>query len=276
MSAYRPVRVWADLPGGNPVAAAESYALDYKARHNSDGSEHAKDIAAFANALGGCILVGVAEKSDSFTRSLLTVADARVAARDYEDAARSLLSPRPMVDICVVRSPDDDSRALLAVNVEPFPGQLVGAKLPQTDAWRFPVRTATRHSAYLDPERLMIYSDPRTRKAAILLSSIDPTVRTVTVQVMERREGPDSFSNRDALYEGELKAVDVQRNSVSLELRLPNQIMPIAVPLEDVEAVWTGGGMWTIRLDGAIRYQNIGRKSQSIWYISGRGPYEWR
>ena len=165
---------------------------------------------------------------------------------------------------------------MVAVNVDPFPGQLIGARLPDSQGWRFPIRTAARHCTYIDPEKLMIYSDPRTRKAAILLSSIEPTARKITVQVMERREDGDEISNRDAIYEGELKSVDVDKNSVSLTVRLEDHIMPIAVPLEDIEAVWTGGGMWTIRLDGAIRFQKMLRNSRSIWYISGRGPYGWR
>jgi hypothetical protein len=274
MGTYRAIRDWSDLPGGSPSEASETYELDFKAEHETDGGEQAKDMAAFANAFGGVILIGVAEKADTFTRKLLSIGEAEIVAKDYENAARELLSPRPLVDPSIIRLPEDESRALVAVNVDPFPGQLVGARLPQTQAWRFPVRTAARHCTYLDPEKQMIYSDPRTRKAAILLSSIEPTSKKIFVQVMERREADQQFSNRDRIYEGEFRGLDVHKNSVSLAVRLDDQIMPIAVPLEDVQAVWTGGGLWTVRLDGAIRFQKFGKGSWSIFYISGRGPYE--
>src|SRR5690348_1131595 len=118
MRIYHRIADWTDLPAQPPILARETYELDYKSEHTSDASEHAKDIASFANGLGGVILIGVAEKADNFSRKAMPLIDARAVARAYEDAARDLLSPRPRVDPIVVPLPEDSGRALVAVNVD--------------------------------------------------------------------------------------------------------------------------------------------------------------
>lgn len=272
------IRTWSQLPPAVPANVPESWALDFKVAHKHDASEHAKDIAAFANAMGGVILVGVHEKSDSYVRNLLTLDAANRAARDYEDAARDLLSPRPQVDPTVIPYPEDPARALLAVNVEPFPGQLIGAKLPTTQAWRFPIRTAARHCAYVDPERAMIYSDPRSRKNAILLLSIPEGERkAVYVQIMDRKELTQLDSNCEVSLQPELRSVDVDVNTVVLGIWTTDrsQIVPASAPLEDVQAVWKSSNLWMIRLGGALRtYKDVDGRRR-VDYMSGRGPYNW-
>lgn len=260
-----------------PRDVPESFALDFKAEHTTNTAEHAKDMAAFANVLGGTILVGVAEKADSYERRLLPLADAQQAARDYEDAARDLLAPTPFVDAVVVRFPADTTRALVAINVEPFPGQLVGAKLPNTQAWRFPIRAAGRHTAFLDPVHMMIHSNPKTRKAAILLGSIPPTERKpMLVQVMERYE-MEIEANGEEVLDGELLEVDPAKNTVSLSafLRDRSEIVRVLVPLEDVEAVWKSVGGWSVRLNGALVFRRNAEGRRTYQYMSGRGPYNW-
>lgn len=279
MPLYQPIRDWSDLPPGPPSKSAESLALDFKSEHHRNIAEHAKDMAAFANAFGGVLLVGVAESADAFTRSLMPLRAAKAAARDYENAARDLLSPRPLVDPSILLFPEDESLALVAVNIDPYPGQLIGAKMPNTMAWRFPIRTAARHTTYVDPENFMIHADPRTRKAAVLLCSIASTERkSVWVQLMERRELPEFVGNTEELLQGELRSVDVMKNTACFSVRLEDgsRILPIDVPLEDIEAVWKWIGGWTVRLNGALRFRQSPEGSRVISYMSGRGPYSWR
>jgi hypothetical protein len=277
----RRLHKWSDLPPGAPSATPESWAWDFKAVHTSDASEHAKDIAAFANAMGGVIVVGVHEKADSYSRNLLPTGAAYQAARDYEDAARDLLSPRPVLDAVVVRNPEDESLALLAVNVEPFPGQLIGARIAKTHGWRYPIRTAARHCTFLDPERAMIYSDPRTRKAAILLASIEAAAtKSVYVQLMDRVEIPELECNTEVLLSAELRNVDVTTNTVTLAVRLADnsEIVTVHAPLEDVVAVWKASGTWMIRLNGALRTHMTHTEfdeRRRVEYMSGRGPVNW-
>lgn len=275
MPSYCKILEWADLPPVPPAQARETYELDFKGFHQNDSDEQAKDMAAFANCLGGVILVGVAERADAFDRTMLTVQEARVAARSYEDAARDLLAPRPSVDAVILINPADSSRGLVAVNIDPFPGQLVAARLSRSDAWRFPVRVASRHTAYLNPEQAMIYSVPQARKAAILLASIPEQARKgVYVQMMERKESTDDVHCSEELYEAELVSVSAETNAVELRVKCGlDQPFPVCAPLEDVVAVWNSRGSWHIRVAGAIRHRTIGEGGgKSIFFMSGRGP----
>ncbi len=87
MPTYKQIRSWADLPSEPPKRAQESYELDFKSEHKKDGSEQAKDMAAFANARGGVVLIGVAESADNYERRLLEVV---YRASDFELANSAL------------------------------------------------------------------------------------------------------------------------------------------------------------------------------------------
>jgi hypothetical protein len=246
--------------------------MDFKAKHALNAGEHAKDIAAFANAFGGVLLIGVSETADSFSRCLMPIEDARDVVRAYDDAARDLLAPRVTVDCLAVTPPENELQALVAVNVDPFPGQMVGAKLPQTEGWRFPVRTAARHSAYYDPEKIMLYADPRTRKSAILLSSVSKK-GTVYLQVIFRQEGGSAADESDELCSGEFRGLDLATNTAEFGCMLPDRsaMVHIVAPIEDVEAVWYAHAHWHVRLDGTVRRRKLSMRGGSeTFYFSGR------
>jgi hypothetical protein len=270
MPTYKKVYSWNDLPKKSPKDIAETLTLDFKGHHKKDPAEQAKDMAAFANAQGGVILIGVAETADNYERTLLPLPQAKLVAKHYEDAARDLLAPRPLVDPVVVEFPGDAEKALVAVNVDPFPGQLIGALVPSTDAWRFPVRVATRHTKYIDPEKAMIYADPRTRKAAILLAQIplDTTVK-IQVRVLLGSEGRGRVTS-DVL-EGRLLALGERESNVArFSARDGQTLLPIDAPLEDVEAVWHDGHLWAVRLSGCIRFPRVTLGSKGPGeYLSG-------
>lgn len=266
---YRPIYRWEDLPELPPLKAQETYALDFKSQHNSDPSEHAKDMAAFANAYGGALLVGVAEKADNYERCLLALSDATTVAKDYEDSARNLLAPRPHVDPVVVSFPGDDQKAVVAVNVAPFAGQLVGARIAGTEGWRFPIRTASRHTTYIDPEKAMIYADPRTRKAAILLEALPDNAKLLVHVRTLRDDGGTPVVGSD-VFEGELAMVDAHANTIEawVDYERENRALILA-PLEDVEAVWRSRQQWAVRFAGYIRDRHHHGQPRSILYIPG-------
>jgi hypothetical protein len=267
---YSSIRTWSDVPDRAPALIPETSVLDFKAEATSSPEERAKDVAAFANALGGVILIGVAEKSDSFERKLLSLSDARRVAREYEDTVRDLLAPRPTIDAVVVECPNRPGFALVAVNCDPFPGQVVGARASEPNAWRFPVRTASRHSAYLDPEKAMIHSDPRARKSAILLSSISaPERKNIYVQIVEHWVVSDHPPEHVRLN-GELCSVQPEANTAEFCAVLSDhsERFPFAVPLEDVVSVWKAPFGWLVRIAGVIKADTNNEGRRILTYLS--------
>ncbi|MBS2031366.1 MAG: ATP-binding protein [Deltaproteobacteria bacterium] len=118
--------------GGN----YESIALDFKTKYkrngpppgNFDQFEMAKDVAMFANANGGVILVGARESPVSGVLDgyePLTPEDAKHHADAFNDAIADRCHPKPLVDLAVLDAPSGVNR-VVAVNVWPFPGQVVG------------------------------------------------------------------------------------------------------------------------------------------------------
>jgi predicted HTH transcriptional regulator len=88
-----------------------------------DSWEAAKDIAAFANALGGVILIGADEdkKRGMLGRySPLTDPEAKTARDAWGEAVETRCSPKPMVNLVNVPC---GQGCVVAVNVWPFPGQ---------------------------------------------------------------------------------------------------------------------------------------------------------
>ena len=63
---FTPISVTTDLP---PISSSrESDVIDFKGRYSGrDRTEMAKDVAAFANAFGGVILVGAYEDTKTGT-----------------------------------------------------------------------------------------------------------------------------------------------------------------------------------------------------------------
>ncbi len=125
----------------------EGLALDVKARPTTDPFEMGKDMAAFANATGGVILVGANDSAGLITyKPLLTEKEADDAKRNYEVSLRDRLSPAPRVDILVIAT---RGKFLVAVNVWPSPGQPVGVSIggsrsSPSAGFAFPVRVGSQ------------------------------------------------------------------------------------------------------------------------------------
>jgi len=156
-----------------PIGTLERSTLDFKARPDTRGDaayERAKDMAAFANALGGTILVGCADTSDRLTAYLpLAPADTTTTRRHYEEAARDLCVPAPVI---VPHEIGWESGVIVAINVRPYPDRVIGVrKAGRPDVYTFPLRQMTR-TIFLKPEQIAMYSDPRVRRALVLLRAI--------------------------------------------------------------------------------------------------------
>jgi hypothetical protein len=103
-----------------PGRANETRTIDFKAEPADDPFEIAKDVAAFANAEGGTILIGAKGKGEYLASyEPMTTTKASEVQRSYNNAVKSRCRPDPFFN--VVGLPKDDG-VVLAVNVSPFPG----------------------------------------------------------------------------------------------------------------------------------------------------------
>jgi schlafen family protein len=150
--------------------------LDLK-RTIKNGFHLAKDVAAFANHLGGTLLVG-AEEINGCVGRYHPLDDAKVseAQKAASESVRDRCSPRPLVDFARIPR---GSGVILAVNVWPYIGQVVGVAVKCSkanegyggNAFVFPMRTGV-DSPYLLPEQLPMFMTPGVRRTVLLLQRI--------------------------------------------------------------------------------------------------------
>ena len=107
------------------VGSTESDSLDFKTevkpvvgKVSADRFELAKDVAAFANAAGGTLLIGACGGSVLTAFKPIDEATAAWLAREYEEAVRDRCAPP--VSIRVENIPSGDG-VVVAVHVPPFP-----------------------------------------------------------------------------------------------------------------------------------------------------------
>lgn len=182
---YRPIRSQSDLPasGALDVRAREKQDLDFKSYADSKKMwEHAKDIAAFANALGGVVLVGADNESDPTVLKYPGVSGQTTAqvVAIYEHAA-AMCSPPQSVDAVPIKG--SGGVDLVAVNVDPFVEQPVASPAGHKvlgkvdDAWRFPIRRGSQ-TDFIAPQEIPLHSNGIARRAFLLLSRIPSAERS--------------------------------------------------------------------------------------------------
>lgn len=243
---FSPIETEAHLPALG--SARETHDLDLKAHGNPEAQfEMAKDVAAFANGVGGTLLVGGAEADGKLSKYIPMVNDeADTLANAYSRAIQSRCRPRPLANPKILKM---DSGFVLAVNVWPFPGQAVGVRVKgdKTDGFGdatfvFPLRCA-RDTVFITPEQLPMLMLPDLRQTWILL---------------------DKAANEDAILE--IRTHEAPRKCKLVELRpLENQAVlrnldaetgaqEWALPISAIRAVWRGSRgdqapvMWCVAL----------------------------
>lgn len=241
MAAFIPYDERTSLP---VIGAVETDALDFKGKLNRtpDGKIHfaelAKDMAAFANAHGGVILVGAYEDRGRGILGKFQGFEAEEAkqVRDaYSRAAKDYCSPSPVNDSKLIEHP---TGKIVAVNVWPFPGQAVGVR-GESDSWTFPWRSGI-DTAFLRPEHLPMLMLAELRRKVALLRSIRPDEK-VTIDDGTR-------------YERYLVEVNENENYTKLAAQPPgasNSYDHIA--LERIERVWKSTDGWEVHVGPRTR-----------------------
>lgn len=242
---FKPILTEQELPP--ELATHETFQLDFKRTVSADNTfEMAKDVAAFANGLGGVLLVGAVEDPTNLRLGRyapLSESEAAQVARAYEHAVRDRCRPQPLHQ--VIRLPKG-SGFVVAVNVWPFPGQPVGVGKDggaSATTFAFPVRCGV-DTVYLSPDQLPMFIDAKARRIAILLGSILPDRRAV--KLILRWANAISATSVDARLEWSDLHDAMQSNTVWFTVQSSDH--RFSIPLDYIESVWQhdSGGKWTV------------------------------
>jgi hypothetical protein len=254
---FKPLERVADLPPEGPLSAdaREKQDLDFKSYADpAKTREHAKDIAAFANALGGTLLIGAKDKANLVHHGLKDQTVAEV--RDVYERAAMMCSPTVPIDVVPINVGD---RVVVAVNVPPFPDAIVGAPASEVDGsgktvkiehgWCFPIRRASQ-THFLKPEELPLYMNPNVRRAYVRLEQIPEDSRARVLLFFGKQLDHSSFTvhlvdRTEVSFEGaSLEQNRAQFREGSFGFR---------VPLMDVVDVWEHApDRWAVRIAGTI------------------------
>lgn len=207
----------------------------------------AKDMAAFANALGGVVLVGTSKDDEPLAYPGIPRDFAERLSDGFSDAHARHLSPKPpAIERVIVAIPDSD-KVLFAVNVHPFSDQIIGARTGP-NSWRFPVRVGADTND-LEPAMLPLYATP-IRRNLILLGNIDSKTDKITICF----RNPTNSQTRDPIYyDAGLREILIHKNVVVVALA-EDVRRTHSIPLDDIDGVWDSGSdsapNWIIRVRG--------------------------
>jgi hypothetical protein len=213
--------------------------MDWKAKPATFSFESAKDIAAFANHLGGTLLIGAHEEQGQLKAYVGMTPEDAAACRDYYSKAVSdRCQPRPAIDFEEYAHPSDLAKRIVAVNVQPSLN-LVGVKVAahkQSEGWGgdsyvFPVRSGT-DARYLEPGQLPMFMTPQIRRNAVMLARI-PSNADVAIC-------PDSKSYMDCTF------IDMSEEDNVFTV-ITNANVTVRYPLDMIQSVFQNAeGKWCI------------------------------
>ena len=266
----RPIESIEHLPApGVASAGDEATILDFKREQSpSVHAEMAKDIAAFANAFGGSILIGVVRENGKTVHRGIPGDVAQSLKESYEQVAKDWCRPTPSVRPVIIQLGAD--LFVVAVNIEAYVHGAVGAfiaprgeRLPH--ARIYPRREAS-HTKFLEPEELPMLFNPHDRIIAIRLLRLTKQERAA-IRLMVAPPPPNLMHFPGSVRPGgpltlcecmaELSDVDIDAGAAMFVVRdyegQPCGDRPAAVPLSDVEDCWRGAtGFWHVRVTGRM------------------------
>jgi hypothetical protein len=237
-----------------PPGTPESIELEFKATHNADRFEAAKDVAALANALGGTILVGARRDGERLASyGALTASEASNVQRAFEEAVRDRCRPAPMVSVDHIQL---DAGVVIAVNVEPFLGSIVGVELKKGEAscgkaktepenlYWYPRRVGS-HTKGLLPEQLPMLIDAKSRRIAIQLQG----ARGQSVVLLSSKER----APHTRIFATTLVDIRLDDNSAVFSLDPPEEAgSEVSLPLDMFETAWKDAKGWFAVISGVI------------------------
>lgn len=256
-----------DLPAAGELNARsrEKSDIDFKMWADpKDGPCHAKDIAAFANALGGVLIVGASDKSGQLRYpGLPDKQSPKSAIEVFEKAGAEMCSPQTQVNAVPITLAS--GKTIVAVNIDPSPDAFIASQSRHShEDWTLPIRTSSQ-TKRLEPKDLAMYMNVSVRRAAILLDMIpvearrEVSVHFHTSGVWGRRMNgvPYQADGGLALQQRvlSLMSVDIRRNVVVFQESSTVDPESIHIPLRDVVDVWPRTDTdWAVIVAGTLMF----------------------
>lgn len=244
MPFFEPLAPPKSLPAiGSAIEQAVVDFKDYRAERRTRPFEHAKDIAAFSNHVGGSLVIGARE--DGHLREYVGLTDDEAAnvRQAFSDAVADRCTPRPVFDFAPrYEQPGDPSKQIVVINVPPSVTPIaVRVGGDKTDGYGgptfvYPVRSGT-DARYLDPSQLAMMLSPAVRRVVVMLAKI-PRGTRVHVRVIVAATG--NYKNE---HQWNFESVDEQENVAKF-------VGDGRLPLDRILSVYQGAkGDWHVLCD---------------------------
>lgn len=227
---YRPIKNQDDFKSLIHIGETpESIHWDYKQQFNDEKkSDIAVDLAAFANTLGGSLLIGVSEKNidgRKVANTLFNIDDFERIKKSVYTSILDLISPHIEVQVVPIKM---DNVLIVAINVEPSVNLVSVSQEKNGPYYCFPYRTdfGNRFMAFDEVERRMV--DNKTRAMYLKLKKYLPSGGKVVLYPFPKGN-----------YKSEWSVEWI--NGFEDEIRLlQNRLRSIVIPISFIDEVWKG------------------------------------
>ena len=227
---YRPINSREDFESLIQIGkTSESIHWDYKQQFNDEKkSDIAIDLAAFANTLGGTLLIGVSEKSidgRKVANTLFNIDDFERIKKSVYTSVLDLISPHIDVQVAPIKV---DDVLIVTINVDPSVNLVSVSQEKNGPYYCFPYRTdfGNRFMAFDEVEKRMM--DNKTRAMYLKLKKFLPSGGKVVLY-------PFPIGN----YQSEwmVEWINGFEDEIKLET---NGFRSIVVPTSFIDEVWRG------------------------------------
>ena len=263
--AYNPIRETWQLPLKGPLPEDLRFDMKMELKERTDKKsieqrieDLACDVAAFANTVGGVLLVGAYEDPPGTLKDYVPMSSSDAhAVGDALKRALELCSPKPIAEAKPIALHDRTGFAV-AINCDPYAAPPIGVEKPVPGGgrsggakwWAFPARRG-RDNPNLRPEELATIMEPRLRRMTLLLDRI-PTYPTEHRRRARFRCRAGSVNDMDIL--------SIDANASSLRLIGLQKPFELVLPLDAVRMIWRDANttMFQVSIDGKIQETNDG------------------
>jgi hypothetical protein len=219
------------------------------------------DVAAFANANGGVILVGAHEEPRGTLKAYVAMTDKEVAAVvALYQTARDLCSPRPIINPRALER--NAGEWAVAINVDAYAAPPIGVQRSDEKGgprwWAFPARRGDENRN-LRPEELATVMDAEYRRKLLRLLAIPP-------RPSETQPTPTLLFNKGIHYAAALLKVDADHGVAYFKAPPQWSEQEVCIPIDSMVTFWLdpSDGLHRIRIDGRL---NDDRGKVHFWPV---------